>query len=339
MKRILPAFASVMLMATAVQAQDKVLTVAGYGGSFETLMNAAIMPQFEAEHGVKNEFVAGNSTDTLARLQAQQGNQEIDVAIMDDGPMYQADALGFCAPITNVPNQNDIFDIAKISGNSTGLGFIATGFAFNSRWFAEQGWEPPSSWKDLEDPKYKDVLALSPISGTYGLHGLVMTARVNGGGEDNIDPGFEVMAEKIAPNVLVFEPSSGRISELFQSESIALTVWGSGRTKSLADTGFPVLFSYPEDGAVALMIAGCPVVDSDVPEEAQAFIDYLLDPEIQVRLADAMGVGPVNENSELLAELAEGLPYGPERVGQLVTVDWDQNREEWTQRWAREVER
>ena len=107
------------------------------------------------------------------------------------------------------------------------------------------------------------------------------------------------MADQVAPNVLVFEPSSGKMSELFQNEEIALSIWGSGRTKSLADTGFPAKFAYPEEGAVALMIAVCPVVNSDVPEEAQAFIQYVLSPEIQVRLADVMGAGPSNKTAEL----------------------------------------
>ena len=33
-----------------------------------------IIPPFEQKHGVKIEYVAGNSTDTLAKLQAQKGN-------------------------------------------------------------------------------------------------------------------------------------------------------------------------------------------------------------------------------------------------------------------------
>ena len=58
-----------------------------------------MFPAFEQKHGVKIEYVAGNSTDTLAKLQAQKGNQVIDVAIVDDGPMYQAIQLGFCGKI------------------------------------------------------------------------------------------------------------------------------------------------------------------------------------------------------------------------------------------------
>lgn len=321
-------------------AQD-VLTVGGYGGSFETLMKELIIPQFEKANDVKITFVPGNSTENLARLQAQKSAQELDVVILDDGPMYQADALGFCAPMADAPVYADVYDIARLSGNAIGIGFVATGFAYNAEWFEREGWEPPKSWKDLTDPKYERILSVPPISNTYGLHTLVMMARLNGGGEENIDPGFDAMANEVGPNVLVFEPSSGRMSELFQSEEIALSIWGSGRTKSLADTGFPAKFAYPEEGAVALMLAACPVVDSDVPEKAQAFVQYLLDPEIQVKIGDAMGAGPVNTKSELPPELAEVLPYG-DKIADLLAVDWDvinPARQDWTARWAREVER
>ncbi len=336
------AAAGSLLAATSAHAQTKTLTVGGYGGSFETLMKELIIPEFEKTHDVTIQFVAGNSTENLARLQAQKGNQELDVVILDDGPMYQADALGFCAPLAADVASDDIYDIAKLGPNSIGIGFVATGFAYNAEWFEKEGWDAPKSWKDLTDAKYDQLLSIPPISNTYGLHTLVMMARLNGGGEKDIDPGFTAMADDVAPNVLVFEPSSGKMSEIFQSKEIAVSIWGSGRTKSLADTGFPAKFAYPEEGAVALMLAACPVVETDVPDEAQAFVKYLLDPEIQVKLGDAMGSGPVNKTTELPKELADTLPYGPEKISKLIAVDWDtinQNRQEWTQRWAREVER
>lgn len=332
---------SILSVQTA-HAQDKTLTVGGYGGSFETLMKELIIPEFESRHDVTIQFVAGNSTENLARLQAQKGNQELDVVILDDGPMYQADALGFCAPMESGTAEDDIYNIAKLGSNSIGIGFVATGFTYNTEWFEREGWEPPSSWMDLADEKYSQILSIPPISNTYGLHTLVMMARLHEGGEENIDPGFTAMTDNVSPNVLVFEPSSGKMSELFQSEEIALSVWGSGRTKSLADTGFPAKFAYPKEGAVALMLAACPVVESDVSDLANAFIDFLLDPDIQVRLADAMGSGPVNKHAVLPDELAAVLPYGPEQIGQLIAVDWDvinPKREEWTKRWAREIER
>ncbi|MFD1883048.1 ABC transporter substrate-binding protein [Paracoccus pacificus] len=345
MTRTSSALATTALCAIALAgpafAQGKTLTVGGYGGSFETLMKELLIPEFEKTHDVKIAFVPGNSTENLARLQAQKGAQELDVVLLDDGPMYQTDALGFCAPLKDSPVKKDVYDLARIGKNAIGIGFVATGFAYNKDWFAREGWEPPKSWNDLKDPKYSQILSIPSISNTYGLHTLVMMARGAGGGEKDIDPGFKVMTDEVAPNVLVFEPSAGKMSELFQSEEIALSIWGSGRTKSLADTGFPAAFAYPEDGAVALLMAACPVVDSDVPDEAQDFIDYLLDPEVQAKFAAAMGAGPTNTKAQLPPELAESLPYG-DKIKSLVTVDWDtinQQRDEWTQRWAREVER
>ncbi|SMF77050.1 putative spermidine/putrescine transport system substrate-binding protein [Tistlia consotensis] len=339
--------AAALAAATALLAPQpgwaqKVLTVGGYGGSFETLMKEHIIPPFEKAHNVTVQFVPGNSTENLARLQAQKDNQEMDVVILDDGPMYQAVALGFCAPLTKVPSLPDIYDIAKMgTDKAIGIGFVATGFAYNAEMFKEKGWAPPSSWMDLADPKFDQLESIPPISNTYGLHTLVMMARLNGGSETDIDPGFKTMVDKVAPNVLVFEPSSGKMSELFQNKEIALSIWGSGRVKALADTGFPVKFAYPKEGAVALMVAACPVTHSDVPDEAQAFVDYLLQPEVQEKLAATNGFGPTNKKT-VLPEALQSLPYGPDKISKLVAVDWNvinPKREEWTQRWAREVER
>ena len=89
------------LAAAPAGAQTK-LTVAAYGGSYEEMMRKEIIPAFEKKTGAKVEYVAGNSTDNIARMQAQRANQEIDVAIVDDGPMYPAVALGLCGDLKGV---------------------------------------------------------------------------------------------------------------------------------------------------------------------------------------------------------------------------------------------
>lgn len=335
-------FASAVFLAQVAGAQGTTLYLGSFGGSTETLMKESIIPEFEAEHGVRVEYVAGNSTENLARLQAQRGNQELDVIMLDDGPMYQAKALGFCGPLGDMPNLANIYDLAKIGDDAVGLGFVATGFAYNRELFEAEGWDAPSSWSDLADERFKGRLSIPPISNTYGLHTLAMLARQQGGGEENIDPGFEYLTNEIAPNVLAFEASPGRMSELFQNEEVVLAIWGSGRVTSLQDTGFPVEFAYPEEGAVALMITGCPVAESPNAELAQKFLNHLLEPGIQEQFAATQGWGPVNKNTELSEDVAARVPYGLEQIDSLVAVDWDvinANRQDWTRRWSREVER
>ena len=328
--------------AGAALAQDKTIYLGGYGGSFETLLKEKILPPFEAETGATIVYVPGNSTDTLAKLQAQKDAQELDVVFLDDGPMFQAIDFGFCDTIKDAAIFGDVYEIARMNTDKAiGAGFVATGISYNADYFKEQGWEPPTSWTDLKDPKYAGKLVIPPITNTYGLHALLMSAKLNGGGENDIEPGFVEFEESIADNVLVFEPSSGKMSELFQNGEIAISVWGSGRLKSLADTGFPGKFVYPKEGAVALMVATCPVVGSDVPDLAQALVQHFLKPEYQVMLAETVGFGPVNTKAVLPPELAETLPYGPDRIGAMNAIDWtvvNPARGEWTKQWTRRIE-
>ena len=328
---------------TQAEAQDKVLYVAGAGGSQEQTLRTQVFPAFEAKTHTKIVYVAGNSTDLLAKLQAQKGAQQIDVAMIDDGPMYQAVSLGFCRPLDPAPVFDDLYDVAKFaSGKAVAFGVVGTGLIYNAKLFQENNWPAPTSWLDLENPRYKSKVVIPPLNNTYGLLTLVEFARLNGGNETDIDPGFKAMKERVGPNVLVYEPSPGKMTELFQSGQVVLGVWGSGRAKALADTGFPAAFTYPKEGGLAIAVGICPIASAGDKPEAQQFIQYMLSPDVQVALSTGAGFGPVNKKAVLTEAQQVGVPYGAAQVGTLQTINWDianANREAWNKRWVREIER
>ena len=179
---------------------------------------------------MKVDYVAGNSTDTLAKLQAQKGNQVIDVAIMDDGLIYQAIQLGFCAPIQGIhkfkpPPPRCLQarqggrrrpDRPRFHDQHQGLQ-------------GERGRPTPSSWNDLKDPKFSKQLVIPPINNTNGLYVLMMDARTEWCRRSTFDPGFKVMKDDINPNVLVYEPSPGKMTEVSQSGQATIAVWGTAR--------------------------------------------------------------------------------------------------------------
>lgn len=340
-KQILMVAGCALALASPASAQQKTLTVAGYGGSWEKTLRNSVFPAFEAKHGVKVEYTAGNSTDTIAKLQAQKGNQVIDVAIVDDGPMYLAIQLGFCAPIKDL-DKSELYDAAKFKGDmAVAVGQTGTGFMVNTKYFKEKGWPIPASWNDLKDPKFKKLLVIPPINNTYGLYTLMMYARMNGGGEKNIEPGFKVMKEEINPNVLVYEPSPGKMTELFQSGQAVIAVWGTGRVQAFANTGFPVDFIYPKEGAPILLASACPVAKDNTNPLAQDFIKHMISADVQTALAKEMGNGPVNKKVDVNMPELKMAPVG-ERAAKVLVPDWvtiNKSREEWTKRWNREVER
>ncbi len=328
------------LAASTASAQQRTLYLAGYGGSFEQTMRQDVLPAFEKSHDVKVEFVAGNSTDNLARLIAQRSNEQIDAAILDDGPMYQAVELGFCRTLTNLP-LSDLVAVSHFKDNkAVGLGIVATGLMYNAKYFKDKSWAPPTSWNDLKDPKYKSLLVIPPLNNTYGLETLVMFAKLNGGGANDIDPGFKAMKTEIGPNVLVYEPSPGKMTELFQSNQAVIAVWGSARVQTLAQTGFPVEFVYPKEGALPLLTTACAIQKPNPSPLAEALVEYLLTPDVQKLLAVKYGYGPVNKIVQIPPAEAGMMPIGP-RAEALVPIDWtvvNTHREEWEKRWDREIE-
>jgi len=340
---ILLAISLILAGTGATHAEDRTLYVAGAGGSQEQTLRNQVFRGFEAKTHTKIVYVAGNSTDILAKLQAQKGSEQIDVAMIDDGPMFQAVSLGFCRALEANPVYADLYDLAKFKGGkSVAFGVVGTGLIYNAQMFKDNNWPAPTSWLDLENPRFKQKLVIPPLNNTYGLLTLVEMAKLNGGSETNIDPGFTAMKDKVGPNVLVYEPSPGKMTELFQSKQAVIAVWGSSRAKALADTGFPSQFTYPKEGGIAISVGICPVAGGSDKPEAQTFIQYILSPDVQATLATGAGFGPVNKKTVLTPAQQVGLPYGAEQIAQLKTIDWDvanANREAWNKRWVREIER
>jgi putative spermidine/putrescine transport system substrate-binding protein len=342
LKAMISALAFAGALSCAPVHAETTLYLANVGGSSQDLFQKQIIPAFEKAHNVKIVYVAGNSSDTLAKLQAQKGHEQINVAIMDDGPMYQAMQMGLCAKLDDAPVMKDLYPIAKLGADAVGIGMVATGIGYNADAFKKAGLPAPDSWASLEDPHYKGKLGVPPITNTYGLHALVMLARMNGGGEKNIDPGFKIMTTKVAPNVLSWAPTPGEMDSLMQSGDVIIAPYGSGRAVALQNTGFPLKFFYPKEGGVALQVGACAVAGSGQDALSQQFVQYLLSTDVQTLQAKAVGFGPTNKNVKLTPDVAAKVPYGPEQVSKLVAMDWttiNQHRTEWTERWNRNVER
>ena len=325
---------ALVALASPALAETGILRVAGYAGSLETTLRAEIIPAFQKKFGVQVDYLPGNSTETLARLP---GN--VDVAIADDWAIAQAIQAGFCGRIDGL-KVDDLHAAARFKDDkAVALGLSATGFMYNTKFFRIKGWEPPASWNDLKDPKYRKLIAMPPITAASGLRALVMLARANGGGEGDIEPGFKAVKEDVGPNVVAYEPALDKIWTLFNRGYAEIVVSGSGRAQFYAASSDFVGFAYPRDGAPAELTAACPTGRPAANVLSSEFVKALLRPRLQELFFRDYGYAPATKSVELPAERASIAPIGG-RAASLVTLDWDTinaHRDAWIARWKREI--
>jgi len=85
MKRlaVFAALFSIGMMNTSAIAQEKVLYLGSYGGSYETILKREIIPSFEREHKIKISYVSGNSTENLAKLLREKHKKKVLTVSVD----------------------------------------------------------------------------------------------------------------------------------------------------------------------------------------------------------------------------------------------------------------
>jgi len=338
------AIACVSIWSACAEAQTKTLFLGMNGGIMEKTWVEYVFPAFEKEHGVKVVVVPGTSADILAKAQANKDKPQMHVMFLDDGVMVRAIGMGLCQKMQPDPALAEVYPAARFKDDmATGVTMGMTGLAYNKKMFADYGWSAPTSWMDLSDPKYKDkILFQSMPSSSFGLHGFLMFNRIQGGNENNVEPGFNAWKKSIGPNVLEYIPSSAKVSEMMQNGEIAIAPLTPTAVAVLQDKGVAVEYAQPKEGSVVLMVAECVIANNTEPELSQKLAAYLLSAQAQAAGLKYGSQIPSNPTSQASDEVAQArLAKFTQYMQNAVTVDWEsinQNRAAWNARWNRTIE-
>src|SRR5690625_584763 len=157
-----------------------------------------LIKPFEKEFDAKVEVITLYSADALARIKAQKDNPEIDVVQFSGGQEVQAAEEGLIEKINSkiVTNTVDIYEGALLNKEyGPATAFSALGIIYNK----DKVSEVPTTWETVWNDEYKGKLALTDISNAYGMYFLIINALLNGGNEENIDPGFDEIVS-LLPN-------------------------------------------------------------------------------------------------------------------------------------------
>ncbi len=302
MKALMLAAAAVALSTTVAVAQDKVVNIYNWSD----YIAEDTIAKFEAETGIKVVYDVFDSNETLeAKLVT--GNSGYDVVVPTSGHMRRQIEAGFYLPLdkSKLPNLANMDpDLMKAAeaydpGNEHAVIYmwLTTGIGYNAAMVRERLGDgaPTDSWSLIFDPQYASKLADCGISLLDSPADVLPSAMAYLG----LDPtstrtedleAAAALLEKVRPYIRYFH-SSQYISDLANA-SICVALGYSGDIFIAADraeeagTGAEIEYFIPKEGALLSFDMLAIPNDAPHPDEAHAWINFIMKPEITAGISN-----------------------------------------------------
>jgi spermidine/putrescine transport system substrate-binding protein len=187
-----------------------------------------------------------------------------------------------------------------------------TGLAYNKKLVSQLGLQPPKSFKDLLDAKYKGKITfLTEMRDTVGLWMLA----------NGQDPSKATFASaKSAFDSIEHAASSGQVrrftgndyaDDLSNGNVVAAMAW-SGDVVQLQQNNKDLVFVVPEEGGMLFSDNMMIVATSEHVADAEAWIDYVYDPKHAAQItAEVQYISPVQGVADELRKIAPDLADNP----------------------------
>jgi spermidine/putrescine transport system substrate-binding protein len=243
-----------------------------------------------------------------------------DLIVPTDWMASRMITLGWAAKIdpAKVPNRANLLDSLQHPSFDTNRDYTMpwqsgmTGLAYNKKLVAQLGLQPPKSFKDLLDPKYKGKITfLTEMRDTVGLWMLVE-------GKDPSKATFASAASAFAQ--IEKAASSGQVrrftgndyaDDLSNGNVVAAMAW-SGDVVQLQQNNKDLVFVVPEEGGMLFSDNMMIVSTSEHVADAEAWINYVYDPKHAAQItAEVQYISPVKGVADELRKIAPDLADNP----------------------------
>jgi len=300
-------------------AQTPVLKITTWGGKWGEVMKGDVLPAFEREF--KCTVQADQAFPFLPKLQASpRANPVYDVLHANSNEQWKALEFGIVEAkldVKDIPNLKDVYPYA-ISDKIVGVSIFTSAIGLGFR--TDKGLTRPTSWKDLAAPALAGQRGgyLIPVNSLGQAH-LMMLGRIYGSGMQDLDAAYKAL-EALKP-IKLFD-FTGQMERALLSAEVSIGVIHDSGIYRYDGTSEPVDFAIPSEGVVALEQVLNVTPGSRVKQLAYAYIDYMLRPDVQKKLAEAVWYSPSNTKVQLDAKYSARLFNTPEKVAQLIQPDW-----------------
>ncbi|MFA7567876.1 MAG: ABC transporter substrate-binding protein [Alkalispirochaeta sp.] len=265
--------------------------------------------QFELSNpGVSVEVFRLGTTELVARLmtELQAGSTSADVVWFADMALFERLAEnGDLLKINPSEAQNIPAKYVYFDGMAYEARLIYQIIAYNTNLVTST----PTSWWDLTDSKYRGAVgSASPF-----VSGATVTQVATVSQDERLGWDFY---KKLAANDPVVSGGNGGIAQGIASGEYAIGITVDFMARAQMKQGAPLNYIYPEEGALYVPTPVGVMAQTDVPELATQFVNYLLSVEGQIQQQNN-GYMPVNRK----VALPEGIPSANDIP--ILTTDWN----------------
>jgi len=290
--------------------------------------------EFEKATGIKVNFVRFSSGEALARVKAEKKNPRIDVLF--GGPV-ETHAAGIADDLFE-PYKSPSFAMLEGRFKHKDGYWIAIAddplcFLTNAKFLKENKLNPPSSWQDLLDPAYKNMLQMADArtSGT-AVTRIFSILEVNGRDQNKA---FAYM-KKLRPNIQLYTKSGGGGTlpvGLGQAGGGIFFIVDALDTKA---KGYDVTVSFPKEGIGSAAEAIALIKGAKNPALGKKLIDWATSADMQKHFAKyKINFIPAHPDVDVEPSLASVL-----KNAKLFPIDADYagaNRKKVVDRWIAEI--
>jgi putative spermidine/putrescine transport system substrate-binding protein len=313
------ATAAAAIGAPAVHAQTPTLKTTAWGGKWGEVMKGQVIPLFEKEFKCKVE--TDSAFPYYPKLQATpKSNPLYDVLHTNTSEQWQAAVAGLVEEKLDpkkIPNLKDVYAYA-VSDKICGVSIFTSAIGFGYR--TDKGLAAPKSWKDLADPKFSGLRGgyIIPVNSLGQMH-LMMLGKVYGAGLTDLDAAYKAL-EQLKP--IKMYDFTGQMEKALLSGEVNIGVLHDSGVFRYDGQNQPIEFAAPQEGVLALEQVFNITPGTKLKELAHAYIDFMLRPEIQKPLAEAVWYSPSNRQVKLEPKYDAKLFNTEAKVAQLIQVDW-----------------
>ncbi len=161
----------------------------------------------------------------------------------------------------------------------------------------------PTSWMDLTAPEWENQIAMADPSSSQSIQSFLwfVTQYLPQNGQDAFDWDYFT---QLQANGVRLEGSHGTIRDLTAAGERPLGIQLLANGQTSANRGDPTSLVWPTEGSPGEVSSFAMFEESDNPEAAQAWLDFIVSPDAQAIMPDALGCAPV------LSEIDYAFPDG-----------------------------